>query len=283
MLRLLYSLNFLPIFDTEKWPKRELLSKLFGVAAVVTVLARMVYINQDYVLNYLFKGSTCFAPIFRWVTGPGSLDKIEFGYYDLRIVTFAISICIYLAYIISFLTRSDSKNTPRGFMEVVFPFIIAALPFAFGMFKWTIEAWCPEEFTLFSIRMTKFHALVVITSVMGLGSLINLIGLLTLRRAFTIMTDARVLITRGPFRFVRHPLYLGHFLEFFAIMLLSLNWITASLYVVFVIGQYIRARNEERKLCEVFPEYPEYREKTGMFLPKLLPRRKPKQEDSIHA
>ena len=43
----------------------------------------------------------------------------------------------------------------------------------------------------------------------------------------------------------------------------------AAIYVVFVAGQTLRARIEERKLAAAFPEYEEYRRTTGMFFPKI--------------
>jgi len=102
-----------------------------------------------------------------------------------------------------------------------------------------------------------------------LGGLINLIGLWTLRRAFTIMTEARTLVTHGIFRIMRHPLYTGHFIMFLGSLLLRLHLVTVIAYLLFSIGQVIRARMEERKLQLSFPGYSAYKKATGMFFPKL--------------
>jgi protein-S-isoprenylcysteine O-methyltransferase Ste14 len=91
--------------------------------------------------------------------------------------------------------------------------------------------------------------------------------LITLRRAFTIMSEARTLITHGIFRFVRHPLYGGHIIMFFGSMLLRLHVLTVALYMLFAVGQYIRARIEECKLQRSFAEYADYKNRTGMFFP----------------
>jgi len=57
------------------------------------------------------------------------------------------------------------------------------------------------------------------------------------------------------------------------------NWAAAKGYSngiavegrqVFIAGQVARARIEERKLAETFPEYVEYRRTTGMFFPRLF-------------
>ncbi len=281
MRYLILRLNYLPIFDTERWPLREFLSRFFGVAAVLAVCIRTVLANKDYINNVLLKQSTFFVPLWQKVTGSASAPAesslpitheggLSMNYYDFRLLAFALTLAIFLGYIIAFLTRSDTKSAPRGFMEVVFPFIIAGIPFSFGMFRPTFDIWCPATVSLGFMTLSKTHILLILMSISALGALLNLIGLLTLRRGFTIMTDARALITAGPFRFVRHPLYAGHFLEFFGIMMLVFNYYTAALYVIFIAGQYVRARNEEKKLALVFPEYEDYKSRTGMFFPKLF-------------
>jgi hypothetical protein len=42
----------------------------------------------------------------------------------------------------------------------------------------------------------------------------------------------------------------------------------AFFYVATLLGHVVRARIEERKLTAVYPEYEDYRQTTGMFLPK---------------
>lgn len=75
------------------------------------------------------------------------------------------------------------------------------------------------------------------------------------------------LVTDGPYRFIRHPMYSGLLLIF-----LGAELFTASLLVVAVIplGGFLwwQARQEERILEEAFGEtYRAYRARTTMFLP----------------
>ena len=82
------------------------------------------------------------------------------------------------------------------------------------------------------------------------------------------MSEARELIVSGIFRYVRHPLYTGHFIMFFGSLLLRLHPVSIGLYLLFCIGQVVRARIEEAKLQRAFPRYEAYRRQTGMFFPR---------------
>jgi protein-S-isoprenylcysteine O-methyltransferase Ste14 len=67
------------------------------------------------------------------------------------------------------------------------------------------------------------------------------------------------LVTRGPYRYVRHPIYLGATLLCAGYTLLWTNWIVA-LAIGVVVWLYFdgKARAEERWLVRRYPDYPEY-------------------------
>ena len=75
------------------------------------------------------------------------------------------------------------------------------------------------------------------------------------------------LVTRGPYRWVRHPMYTAVILIVVGIAARSGSIVilaeTAALVVLF----NLKARWEEHRLTEIFPGYPRYREVTGRFLP----------------
>jgi protein-S-isoprenylcysteine O-methyltransferase Ste14 len=83
------------------------------------------------------------------------------------------------------------------------------------------------------------------------------------------MPEDHKLITTGPYRYVRHPSYLGFFLMFIGLPLLLSN--PFSLIPLVAIPGYYRATvHEERLLIERFGnEYLEYQKRTGRFFPKL--------------
>ena len=79
------------------------------------------------------------------------------------------------------------------------------------------------------------------------------------------------LVTSGPYRWVRHPLYTVGSSMFLAFGMMADNWFIALLGVVAFIGMAIRTPKEEANLIEKFgDEYREYMKRTGRFLPKVL-------------
>jgi protein-S-isoprenylcysteine O-methyltransferase Ste14 len=80
-----------------------------------------------------------------------------------------------------------------------------------------------------------------------------------------------VLSTKGPYRWVRHPLYTIGSSLFVAFGMMADNWFIAALGILAFIGMAIRTPKEEANLIEKFgDEYREYMKTTGRFLPKLF-------------
>ena len=77
------------------------------------------------------------------------------------------------------------------------------------------------------------------------------------------------LIQRGPYAFVRHPMYLGYWLVMFGVLLTYRAWTPPVLLIMTVPSFYRRARREEISLDEMFgEEYQAYVKNAPMFLPR---------------
>jgi protein-S-isoprenylcysteine O-methyltransferase Ste14 len=96
----------------------------------------------------------------------------------------------------------------------------------------------------------------------------------TLGSAFsaTIQTqEASVLVTKGPFARVRHPIYSSHTLFNFGLVLVSANLLILAYLLVGIPFTYKRMIKEEKNLKEDFgKEYEEYMKQTGRIFPKLF-------------
>jgi protein-S-isoprenylcysteine O-methyltransferase Ste14 len=80
-----------------------------------------------------------------------------------------------------------------------------------------------------------------------------------------------ILSTKGPYRWVRHPLYTigSSFIVSFGMV--ADNWFIATLGILVFIGMAARTPKEEANLIEKFgDEYREYMKRTGRFLPKII-------------
>lgn len=73
--------------------------------------------------------------------------------------------------------------------------------------------------------------------------------------------------TRGPYRWIRHPMYTGVMLLMAGSALGRRNWIAAALWVVLVVFFLAKMRWEERRLVETYPGYSSYREAVPALIP----------------
>jgi protein-S-isoprenylcysteine O-methyltransferase Ste14 len=96
------------------------------------------------------------------------------------------------------------------------------------------------------------------------------VSLAFLGRCFGVFPEARGLVTRGPYRLVRHPVYLFEFIAFLGAVLPALTPTNAMLYVAFVGLQLSRAIFEEQILASIFPDrYAAYCARTARLIPGL--------------
>lgn len=92
-----------------------------------------------------------------------------------------------------------------------------------------------------------------------------------LGRCFGILPDVRGLVTRGPYRLVRHPLYLGELTAVLGIVLGSRRPLLAGgTWLVCVGLQLARTSYEERNIRAEFPQYDEYAARTKRLIPGVL-------------
>lgn len=109
---------------------------------------------------------------------------------------------------------------------------------------------------------------------LGISSLLIITGMLTsfvvlrwLGRAFSIMAEARRLVTHGPYRYVRHPLYVCEELAVIGTFIQVVSPLAVVIFIMHAMFQIRRMVNEEGVLKATFPDYADYARQT----PRLIP------------
>ncbi len=106
-----------------------------------------------------------------------------------------------------------------------------------------------------------------------LGLAYSVWGLAYLRRSFSIMPEARRLVTGGPYALSRHPVYLGEIATAVGVNLATAGWLSALAVVYFIACEVLRMRWEERVLAQAFPaDYPGYAGRIPRYLPNPFRR-----------
>jgi len=96
----------------------------------------------------------------------------------------------------------------------------------------------------------------------GLGSAIVLARL---GKSFSIMPEARNLVTGGPYAYARHPLYVMEFLTLAGTAIQFAQPWAALLALGVTVLQVLRTIFEERVLVAAYPEYAGYRARVKRF------------------
>jgi len=155
----------------------------------------------------------------------------------------------------SYLTRSRVVDTAQGFRERIFPFLMVLAGPIGVVFLGGREMPHSPDLAAGGLCLSL------------LGASVCLWALWHLRTSFSIMAEARRPVASGPYRLVRHPLYLGEALMMLGLCLM-IGTVSAILFwAALVVLQLVRARIEERKLSRQFEDYRAYCRKTRFIIP----------------
>ncbi len=154
-----------------------------------------------------------------------------------------------------YLVRSSARATVRSLAAKVTAIAATFLPAAIPILG----------------RQTENQSLLLLADVTTIfGMAVALYSLNALGRSFSIIPQARNLVQEGPYRFVRHPLYVGELTAVLGIVLARPTLPAAAVFCVLAALQACRAVQEERLLAGEFPEYERYSLKVSRFIPGVL-------------
>jgi protein-S-isoprenylcysteine O-methyltransferase Ste14 len=91
----------------------------------------------------------------------------------------------------------------------------------------------------------------------------------TLGRSFSVIPQARAVVSAGPYRVVRHPLYLGEIVATLGLAVVRPSAGTFAAWLLLCVLQAFRATHEERLLAATLTDYDGYRRCTRRLVPGL--------------
>jgi protein-S-isoprenylcysteine O-methyltransferase Ste14 len=193
------------------------------------------------------------------------------------ILYYAIALAFDTLVFFSFIIRVKAKERPKGFQENIFPLITVFVPMiGFTLLivpqvRQFVPAYSDTSLNLMREISPIFPFYMNMAGLVAglLGAAFSIWALSFLRRSFGLRAAVRELVTTGPYRWVRHPLYAGEIVHILGIAILSGKPIGLYLFVVAVFLQVVRAKIEERKFLRAVPEYRAYRDSTGFLWPRL--------------
>jgi protein-S-isoprenylcysteine O-methyltransferase Ste14 len=95
-------------------------------------------------------------------------------------------------------------------------------------------------------------------------------SLVFLGRNLSILAQARGVANRGPYRWVRHPLYTGELVSALGVALTVGSAAAMAVWLALCGLQAYRAAREEQVLLRALPEYRDYRRRTAALLPGIF-------------
>ncbi len=160
---------------------------------------------------------------------------------------------ILLVFIVAYTVRRDPVDRARGLREILVPLVGGLMPFALLVTP-------PARAVIGS-----YFAVRLVFCVMTLSTLFTLWALWSLRRSFSITVEAREVVREGPYRWIRHPVYLGEIVTAGAVATWRFSLANVAIFALFVVVQLARARWEEEKLGRALPRYASYAAATVWF------------------
>ena len=108
---------------------------------------------------------------------------------------------------------------------------------------------------------------VIASSICLVGTAMSIFVLTHLGRSYSLMAEARRLVTTGPYGIIRHPLYAAEEVAAFAVVIQFLSLGSVVIFLVHALLQFQRMKNEEAVLEKAFPEYQAYKSSTARLIP----------------
>lgn len=170
--------------------------------------------------------------------------------WPLRLSSFCLAI-FYMLVGLLIITRAPAKAQAEGLLPKIAAFVGTYLP-------WTITFLGQTDRPLPNLLSTAF----VLT-----GTIMMLVTIRHLGRSFSLVPQARSVVQTGPYRWIRHPLYLSEEIAIVGVVVRYLTPLTVMVLAVHIAIQVCRILYEEDLLRRTLPEYSAYETSRWRLIP----------------
>lgn len=116
------------------------------------------------------------------------------------------------------------------------------------------------------------HGIGLVLQIAGL--ILGLWGILTIKLGnFNIQPEVKSveLITSGPYRWIRNPMYIAVLLFYIPIITQNFNWLNLLVFILLIVTLLFKINSEEQYLEEQFgTDYLQYKSETKRLIPFLF-------------
>jgi protein-S-isoprenylcysteine O-methyltransferase Ste14 len=149
------------------------------------------------------------------------------------------------------MTRPPAKAQAAGLLPRIAAFVGSYMPWTITFFGQTDQA-LPN---------------LLATACVLIGMIMMLVTIRHLGRAFSLVPQARSVVQTGPYRWIKHPLYLSEELVILGVVLQHLSPVTVIVLVLHIGVQVCRILYEEDLLRRNCPEYSSYEASRWRLIP----------------
>jgi protein-S-isoprenylcysteine O-methyltransferase Ste14 len=157
----------------------------------------------------------------------------------------------YLLLALLIMTRPPAKAEADGLLPRIAAFVGTYMP-------WTITFFGQTEQALPNL---------VSTACVLIGMIMMLVTIRHLGRSFSLVPQARLVVQTGPYRWIKHPLYLAEEIAILGVVLQHLSPVTVTVLVLHIGVQICRILYEEDLLRRNCPEYSSYEASRWRLIP----------------
>lgn len=182
----------------------------------------------------------------------GQLDRATTMYLVNRVLALAFFTCVFLIYVV----RRQAVGKDHSLGAVLTAMLGTLILYSL----WLL----PEP------RTDNLYVLALSDVLLSIGMAGAIYGVAYLRHRFSIVPEARGLVTTGPYGVVRHPIYFGEIVAALGMILPSLFSPHVAVLALFIAAQLRRTVYEERVLHSAFPAYAAYARRVRRLIPYLF-------------